>query len=85
MHQSHFLTQIIKGANFENNAFQISNCAFIFAFPIFIYVFLLQSTFNCQSFQYLSRTWEKVKEQFSVPNPQRKQCIQLMLIEPTAK
>ena len=63
----------------------MSNCASIFAFPIFIYMFLLQFIFNCQSFQYFSGTWEKVNEQFSVPNPERKQHIQLILIDPIAK
>lgn len=30
------LTQIIKGANLENNAFQISNVSIYFCLPIFI-------------------------------------------------
>lgn len=37
-----------------------------------IYVFLLQSTFNCQRFQYLSETWEKVKRAIFCPQPTKK-------------
>lgn len=72
------LTQIIKSVNLENN----DVCHL---FSQYVFVFVLQSTFNCQCFQYLSGTWGKVKEQFFCPNPKRKQYLQLILTDSIAK
>lgn len=50
--------------------FRFLICAFVF--PIFIYVFLSQSPFNCQSFSTYLRVGKRLKEQCFCPQPTKK-------------